>query len=435
MSISLCIERCESLNLRYAGLEAHDECFCGTETRQYDKYGRIADSKCSKTCAGNVAEDCGGEYLLSVYDVPTAASAGKCGDPGVPQNGFRSDQNITKAQTVDLRPTMQYNSTNITNGNITNGNITFQNHTGNYSTSMSSTLLPMTSPTLTPTTIPSSTTPIVPIPSNITFNFHSIVYFACEDEYDLEGVTSLECVIGSTPDEVKWDGEIPACFLITTLAPTTTPVITTTTAPTTTQPTTTLMATTTLPPLPTVKPAKSTAAGPLVGAVLACLLLLILFLIAVHFYIKKRKQKAATQPISTPREPRTDEEAGLATNIELEMEANSNGTNESPVLETNEEGRFEEEIDLNNVPETHSASDENVNDAWVGDSGGAAVAAGSSNANNGTAENSGEYANEDGYEYVDDDDDDDEYEYEYVYENEGDYNSAEDGHNNNAAHN
>ena len=140
-----------------------------------------------------------------------------------------------------------------------------------------------------------------------------------------------------------------------------------------------------------------------------------------------RKQKAATQPVSTPREPRVDEEAALATNLALsEVEANSNGTNESAILDTNETGnRLEEEIDLNNVPESHATTDENPNGAWVGESSGAATETAESappNDNNGGNVNNTEYVNEDEYEYVYDDGEgggeDGEYEYEYVYEDE-----------------
>ena len=68
MTVNLCIERCYSLDLRYAGLEARDQCFCGKEGTRYDKLGRLADSSCRKSCVGNLDEDCGGEYILSIYD-------------------------------------------------------------------------------------------------------------------------------------------------------------------------------------------------------------------------------------------------------------------------------------------------------------------------------------------------------------------------------
>ena len=68
MTISLCIERCNSLNLRYAGLEARDECFCGSDDRRYDQYGRLDDDNCNQACSGNPDEYCGAEYLMSVYD-------------------------------------------------------------------------------------------------------------------------------------------------------------------------------------------------------------------------------------------------------------------------------------------------------------------------------------------------------------------------------
>ena len=68
VTVGLCIERCHSLNLSYAGVEARDECFCGREDRWYDRLGRLADSKCGLPCAGNPDEDCGGEFRISIYD-------------------------------------------------------------------------------------------------------------------------------------------------------------------------------------------------------------------------------------------------------------------------------------------------------------------------------------------------------------------------------
>ena len=43
------------------------------------------------------------------------------------------------------------------------------------------------------------------------FSFGQWVTFQCDRDYELVGETSLQCVLGDTPDDCKWSGELPTC--------------------------------------------------------------------------------------------------------------------------------------------------------------------------------------------------------------------------------
>ena len=71
MTIQKCINSCLQQNggMRYAGLQAGNRCFCGTEERYEEfKVNIRDDSECDTTCVGNEDEICGDEQRLSVYD-------------------------------------------------------------------------------------------------------------------------------------------------------------------------------------------------------------------------------------------------------------------------------------------------------------------------------------------------------------------------------
>ena len=75
MTIGTCINFCVNLqhiglqgDIKYAGVEGGNECWCGVSGAQYDQYGERDVSECFRTCAGNANQTCGGEYRIAVYD-------------------------------------------------------------------------------------------------------------------------------------------------------------------------------------------------------------------------------------------------------------------------------------------------------------------------------------------------------------------------------
>ena len=43
------------------------------------------------------------------------------------------------------------------------------------------------------------------------FSFGKWVTFECDADYELQGNSSLQCVLGDTPNDCKWSGDIPVC--------------------------------------------------------------------------------------------------------------------------------------------------------------------------------------------------------------------------------
>ena len=72
MTIGTCISYCakaqDDITIRYAGVEAGNECWCGAEGAQYDQYGERNVSECSTPCSGNAYQTCGGDYRIAVYE-------------------------------------------------------------------------------------------------------------------------------------------------------------------------------------------------------------------------------------------------------------------------------------------------------------------------------------------------------------------------------
>ena len=72
MTIETCIDFCmnseQDVLLRYAGVEGGDECWCGIDGSQYDQFGKVDVSECSKPCVGNSNQTCGGKNRIAVYD-------------------------------------------------------------------------------------------------------------------------------------------------------------------------------------------------------------------------------------------------------------------------------------------------------------------------------------------------------------------------------
>ena len=71
MTIGTCINYCvepQDITMRYAGVEAGNECWCGAEGAQYYQFGDRDVSECSKQCFGNRNQACGGDFRIAVYD-------------------------------------------------------------------------------------------------------------------------------------------------------------------------------------------------------------------------------------------------------------------------------------------------------------------------------------------------------------------------------
>ncbi|XP_046377351.2 WSC domain-containing protein ARB_07870-like [Haliotis rufescens] len=66
MTHEWCLTRCRQGNYLLAGLENHDECFCGNS---YDnvKYTVMSEGDCNAPCKGNSSQMCGGRYRLSLF--------------------------------------------------------------------------------------------------------------------------------------------------------------------------------------------------------------------------------------------------------------------------------------------------------------------------------------------------------------------------------
>jgi len=66
--IESCIEECKTLDYEYAGLQYHQECFCGSD---YKKIGVAYESECDHAC-NTGGGYCGGRWRLSIYKIGSA---------------------------------------------------------------------------------------------------------------------------------------------------------------------------------------------------------------------------------------------------------------------------------------------------------------------------------------------------------------------------
>merc|ERR1711920_313243 len=69
MTIQKCIHLCGENGYAYAGLEYHDECYCGDEPEGGGFVWTWQD-RCSAACTGDRRQDCGGSDSLSIYTTP-----------------------------------------------------------------------------------------------------------------------------------------------------------------------------------------------------------------------------------------------------------------------------------------------------------------------------------------------------------------------------
>jgi hypothetical protein len=65
MTGATCSATCAKLGFTVAGIEYGSECYCGNWLDNQPT--KADDSKCSKACAGDATQSCGGSWLLTVY--------------------------------------------------------------------------------------------------------------------------------------------------------------------------------------------------------------------------------------------------------------------------------------------------------------------------------------------------------------------------------
>jgi hypothetical protein len=67
MTIELCKNECKAAGFTIAGVEFHDECYCGNTLPP----NRAPAASCYYDCKGNPLQTCGGSAILSVYQLYT----------------------------------------------------------------------------------------------------------------------------------------------------------------------------------------------------------------------------------------------------------------------------------------------------------------------------------------------------------------------------
>jgi len=83
MTPCMCTKFCFEQGSTYAGLQFGRGCYCGNVEgfpggdEGYQRYGRVDESLCTSTCAGDDSKVCGGIFTNSVW------TAGICQDPGI----------------------------------------------------------------------------------------------------------------------------------------------------------------------------------------------------------------------------------------------------------------------------------------------------------------------------------------------------------------
>jgi len=65
MTTAFCVNECAARNFEYAGTQWGEQCFCGDSPPRFGQ----APGRCSRPCAGNSMESCGGDFANSVYRI------------------------------------------------------------------------------------------------------------------------------------------------------------------------------------------------------------------------------------------------------------------------------------------------------------------------------------------------------------------------------
>ncbi|ORY35656.1 glycosyl hydrolase family 71-domain-containing protein [Naematelia encephala] len=73
-SVTACLATCKSNGFIYAGVESGSECYCGNALVNSLGTKTSDQTKCSAQCPGNVAEKCGGTWVMNLYILSSATS-------------------------------------------------------------------------------------------------------------------------------------------------------------------------------------------------------------------------------------------------------------------------------------------------------------------------------------------------------------------------
>ncbi|XP_072036775.1 uncharacterized protein [Amphiura filiformis] len=120
------------------------------------------------------------------------------------------------------------------------------------------------------------------------YSFGKWVTFECDTNHELLGSAKLQCVLGNTPNDCKWNEDFPSCQVIP-------PATTKETPPSTTKETRT-----TSPSGKTPQPQKGLSTGTIIGAAVGSLVLILIMIFLVVFLLKLRKKRADNQSKPTP---------------------------------------------------------------------------------------------------------------------------------------
>ncbi len=97
MTIALCAGFCFQAGEDYAGLQFGRACYCGSVEgfpggdQGYKRYGSLDESRCNKTCSGDVTQACGGNFANSVWTAgvfPAGNVRPDWVDPGFPSDAL-----------------------------------------------------------------------------------------------------------------------------------------------------------------------------------------------------------------------------------------------------------------------------------------------------------------------------------------------------------
>ncbi|XP_072038836.1 uncharacterized protein [Amphiura filiformis] len=107
MTIGKCINYCLDFNspttsIQYAGLETGNQCHCGEEEVDYDKFGRRHNEACNpsgRPCAGDSTQACGGDFAIAVYDLFQLT----CSVPSLINGYITTDSSGSIPTTVSVR--------------------------------------------------------------------------------------------------------------------------------------------------------------------------------------------------------------------------------------------------------------------------------------------------------------------------------------------
>ncbi|KAL7419478.1 hypothetical protein Q5752_006316 [Cryptotrichosporon argae] len=105
MTWSSCINHCEGLNYKYAGVEYGQECWCGNSLNT----SRATTSGCDVLCAGDDARKCGGSYRLEVFGPGTTTPAGNATANATTTTTAAANATVTSS--VKLNATTSANAT------------------------------------------------------------------------------------------------------------------------------------------------------------------------------------------------------------------------------------------------------------------------------------------------------------------------------------